>query len=172
MRLLTAFVGLCLMLAGPLAGTTNAQSCSPDITKPVISGMPADTLLTAESGVCGAFVSWTIPSATDNCELLSFNSNASTPGDFFGVGTTTVTYTARDTAGNVKASSFFITVTDDEKPAIHNLPTDTTISVISGTCAATYTWTAPTATDNCEVSSIIGSDASGDSFGKGSNTVT
>jgi len=172
MRLLTAFVGLCLMFAGPLADTTIAQSCSPDITKPVISGMPADTLLTAEPGVCGATVSWTIPTATDNCELLSFTANAATPGDFFGVGTTMVTYTARDTAGNVKASSFFITITDDEKPAIHNLPTDTTISVISGTCAATYTWTAPTATDNCEVSSIIGSDASGDSFGKGSNTIT
>ena len=170
MRLLIAFLGFCLMLAGPLVDTTYAQ-CSPDVTKPVIVDMPNDTTQTAEPGACGAFMDWDIPSATDNCELFFFNSNHAV-GDFFGVGITTVTYTAQDTSGNMKASSFFITITDDQNPGIIGLPSDTTISVIPGTCAATYSWTEPTATDNCEISSFTSDGTNGASFNKGTNTVT
>ena len=158
------------MLAGPLVDTTYAQ-CSPDVTKPVIVDMPNDTTQTAESGACGAFINWDIPSATDNCELFFFNSNHA-PGEFFGVGTTTVTYTAQDTAGNVKASSFFITITDDQNPGISGLPSDTTIAVIPGTCAATYSWTEPTATDNCGIASFSGDGTNGASFDKGTSTIT
>ena len=170
MRLLIAFLGFCLMLAGPLVDTTYAQ-CSPDVTKPVIVDMPNDTTQTAEPGACGAFMDWDIPSATDNCELFFFNSNHAV-GDFFGVGITTVTYTAQDTSGNMKASSFFITITDDQNPGIIGLPSDTTILVIPGTCAATYSWTEPTATDNCEISSFTSDGTNGASFNKGTNTVT
>ena len=43
------------------------------------------------------------------------------------MGTTTVTYTVTDLAGNTATSSFTVTVTDDEAPVISNVPADFTV---------------------------------------------
>lgn len=60
--------------------------------------------------LCGAQnVSWTPPTATDNCVDPTVVGSAS-PGDFFGVGLTTVTYTATDGAGNTDDCSFDILI--------------------------------------------------------------
>jgi len=93
----------------------NSATCSMTITvndteAPVISGCPGNIMVQAEAGGCDAVVSWTEPTATDNCGMQSFTSTHS-PGDTFGQGTTTVTYTAQDIHGNTSTCSFDVTVT-------------------------------------------------------------
>ncbi len=142
-----------------------------DNEAPAIAGTPANITQTADAGQCGAVVNYTAPTSTDNCAVTSFTSTHDS-GDTFVVGTTTVTYTAVDAAGNQTTSSFTVTVTDDEAPAIAGMPTNINISNDAGICGAVATWTDPTATDNCGVASFTGTHASGATFAVGTTTVT
>ncbi|WP_226742796.1 HYR domain-containing protein, partial [Polaribacter gangjinensis] len=83
---------------------------------------------------------WTAPTVTDNCSVSTFVSSHQ-PGDFFPVGTTTVTYTATDIHGNVITSSFTVTINDTEKPVISGMPSNITQNNDLGVCGATVTWT-------------------------------
>jgi len=98
--------------AADLAG--NTAQCSFNVTvndteDPVISGCPSDITVDNDPGICGAVVTWTEPTASDNCGIESFTSDYE-PGDYFPVGTTTVTYTATDIHGNTATCSFDVTV--------------------------------------------------------------
>ena len=104
MRLLNAFAGLSLLLASAATSTVSAQ-CPPDTEAPVISNMPANITGTADAGLCNTNITWTLPSASDDCELSSFTADAA-PGELFAVGITVLTYTAMDEAGNMAAASF------------------------------------------------------------------
>ncbi len=88
------------------------------------------------------------------------------------MGTTTVTYTAIDDAGNTTTSDFTVTITDDEDPAIADTPANITQTADAGQCSAVINYTAPTASDNCAVTSFSGDAASGDAFPVGTTTVT
>ncbi len=81
-----------------------------DDTDPVIAGCPANIDLVTAPGSTTAVATWTPPTATDDCALASLNSTHD-PGDTFTDGTTTVTYTATDDAGNTETCTFTITVT-------------------------------------------------------------
>ena len=170
MRLLNAFAGLSLLLASAATSTVSAQ-CPPDTEAPVITNMPANILQTAEPGICGATISWTIPTATDNCEVTSFSADQ-VPNDFYSVGITTVTYSAMDAEGNMSAASFTITITDDEDPSISDMPADISVNNDAGNCSAVVTWDAPSADDNCGISSLTSDHDSGDAFPIGTTTVT
>ncbi|MEW6249230.1 MAG: HYR domain-containing protein [Planctomycetota bacterium] len=87
------------------AGTADVN----DTTLPVITGCPADITVQAEAGTCAAHVSWTPPTASDNCGVASFTTTHE-PGALFQQGTTTVTYTARDRCNNEETCSFDVTV--------------------------------------------------------------
>ena len=93
-------------------------------------------------------MTWADPTSADNCGVTSFTSSHSS-GASFNVGTTTVTYTAQDAAGNTTTASFTVTVTDNESPVITGNPGDLSANNDAGICGAAVTWTAPTATDNC-----------------------
>ncbi|MBL7924995.1 MAG: HYR domain-containing protein [Bacteroidia bacterium] len=83
---------------------------------PVISNCPSTSSTPATTGLCGANVSWTAPTAADpdNCLApLSFTSSHN-PGDFFPIGTTTVTYTANDGVNPAVVCSFDVVVTPSE----------------------------------------------------------
>ena len=73
-----------------------------DITNPVISNCPVSF------SSCNP-VTWTPPTATDNCGTATV-SGSHTPGTNFPAGTTTVTYTADDGNGNTVQCSFDVTV--------------------------------------------------------------
>ncbi|MEC8597245.1 MAG: HYR domain-containing protein, partial [Bacteroidota bacterium] len=170
MRFLNAFAGLSLLLASAATSTVSAQ-CPPDTEAPVITNMPANILQTAEPGICGATISWTIPTATDNCEVTSFSADQ-VPDDFYSVGITTVTYTAMDAEGNMSAASFTITITDDEDPSISDMPADISANNDTGNCSSIVTWDAPSADDNCGISTLTSDHDSGDAFPVGTTTVT
>ncbi|MEN3010155.1 MAG: HYR domain-containing protein, partial [Candidatus Bipolaricaulaceae bacterium] len=100
----------------------NSASCSfqvrvVDTQPPVISGCPGDLTVYTGPGrtTCDQVAFWTPPTASDNCGVVSFTSTHN-PGDVFPVGTTTVTYTARDAAGNTASSRFKVTVVDNTPP--------------------------------------------------------
>ena len=133
-----------------------------DTDDPVINDCPNPQSVPNDEGLCGAFVSWPPPTATDNCGLRSFTSNYA-PNSFFPVGTTTVTYTAIDLCGNVTTCSFNILVEDLEPPWNMHCPGVIIKDNDLGICGAIVTWTA-TATDNCGVASIVSVPASGSEF--------
>ena len=87
MRLLNAFAGFCLLMAAAMTSPVSAQ-CPPDTEDPVITDTPANITASAEAGLCGATIDWTVPTATDNCEVTFFGANQ-VPGDFYAVGITT-----------------------------------------------------------------------------------
>ncbi|MBX2898917.1 MAG: HYR domain-containing protein [Cyclobacteriaceae bacterium] len=140
-----------------------------DTTPPVISGCPANINVSAAAN-CKAFASWTAPTASDNCAVQSFTSTHAS-GSEFNLGTTTVTYTASDAAGNLSTCTFTVTVTDTTPPVISGCPANINVSAAAN-CKAFASWTAPTASDNCAVQSFTSTHASGSEFNLGTTTVT
>ncbi len=142
-----------------------------DTEAPVISGMPDNIFMENEAGQCGAFATWTEPTAADNCGVTTIESTYQ-PGSFFLVGETTVAYTAVDAAGNETTASFTVTVEDTEAPIISVMPNDITAGNDPGQCGAVVTWTIPTASDNCSVTSLQSTHQPGEFFPLGETTVT
>ncbi|HNT80480.1 MAG TPA: T9SS type A sorting domain-containing protein, partial [Bacteroidia bacterium] len=107
------------------------------------AGCPSPVVQGNDFSQCGAVVSWTPPTAVDNC--VATVTSTHNPGDFFPVGTTTVTYTATDGCGNVGTCSFDVTVNDTEAPAWNDCPP---FGFIYTDCSNQYNFQ-PSATDNC-----------------------
>lgn len=141
-----------------------------DSEDPIINSMPANIVISAGIS-CDTIVTWSAPSATDNCGLLSLNPNISS-GSTFPIGVTTVTYTALDNASNSSNASFTVTVEDNTDPIISSVPSTINAVAVTGTCAQTVSWSIPGATDNCTLASFTSTHNPGDSFNVGTTTVT
>jgi surface antigen len=154
----------------------NSAACSFDVTVtdveyPTISGIPADFNVNNDLGLCSAVVTWTAPTADDNCAVDTLYSTH--PSGFaFPVGTTTVTYTAIDVNGLITTASFDVTVTDNEYPVISGKPGNFFYQNDPGLCTGVVTWNAPQATDNCGIQSFTSNYVSGFAFPVGTTTVT
>jgi len=81
-----------------------------DRTPPTFAGCPGNLSVDAWPGEASAVVTWTEPMATDALSGLASLSASHLPGTGFPVGTTTVSYTAADVAGNVAQCSFDVSV--------------------------------------------------------------
>ncbi|MCB0684572.1 MAG: DUF11 domain-containing protein, partial [Saprospiraceae bacterium] len=94
-------------------GTCTANVTVTDPLAPTFIDCPGDLTFDSQDGQCGAFVEYSTPSATDNCNdpAVIQTAGISNPG-FFPVGVTTQTYTATDAAGNSTVCSFTITIVD------------------------------------------------------------
>jgi gliding motility-associated-like protein len=142
-----------------------------DTVSPVITNCPADITQDNDAGNCSAVVTWTAPTFFDNSgsytTVWSHNS-----GDVFAVGTTTVTATVTDAAGNSTVCSFDVTVEDNEAPTI-TAPADVTVNADAGSCDALVsgvTLGTPAVSDNCGIASTTNN--TGTSFVLGTNTIT
>jgi flavin reductase (DIM6/NTAB) family NADH-FMN oxidoreductase RutF len=128
----------------------NTATCSFTVTVidnefPVITGCPSNQSANTAPGTCAANVTWTAPTASDNCPGVTLTATHS-PGSSFPKGVTTVVYTATDAAGNSVTCSFNVTVTDNQAPVI------TCPANITQNCEDDHTPTGAgtaTATDNC-----------------------
>jgi len=158
-------------VAGNIA-TANQTITVIDTTAPMIT-CPADiSLNSTTSPVCGANPSWTVPTASDNCDMNVQVTSSFTPGDFFPLGTTIVTYYAEDNAGNIDSCKFNVTISDMDVPVFTDCPTNMTIS-LGVNCDTIVTWTEPTITDNCDNNvSVVASPPLGTVFMAGTTTVT
>ena len=122
-----------------------------DAQAPSLTDMPGNITQSNDAGDCSAVVNWTAPNHSDNCSSVLSSTHDS--GDTFAVGTTTVTYTATDPAGNTASASFTVTVEDDEDPAITAASNQTVECDGAGNSTDLNAWLASnggaTATDNC-----------------------
>ena len=81
-----------------------------DTTPPIISGIPNDFTVIVPEGTLETQVTWIPPTATDNIDNTFFFSANILPGFTLGLGEHLVTYTAKDSSGNISTASFTITI--------------------------------------------------------------
>ena len=138
-----------------------------DTLPPVVS-VPANMTLEA-TGPSGAAASFST-SALDDVNGPLPTSNTPGSGSVFPLGTTTVTASATDSAGNTGSASFTITVRDTTAPVI-TVPANITVAATSGN-GATVTFST-TASDTVNGSLATNNNpASGSLFPVGTTTVT
>lgn len=138
---------------------------------------PANKVVGSDPNLCSATVSYSTPSASDNCALApnspSLQSGIAS-GGIFPKGQTTVVWRATDESGLTKTCSFRVTVNDTQAPNI-SCPAAQSVSTSAGSCSsASVTYATPTATDNCAPTPTvvrIGGLASGASFPLGITNV-
>ncbi|QQS45055.1 MAG: HYR domain-containing protein [Acidobacteriota bacterium] len=94
---------------GASTSTTAQAVLVRDSTPPVISNVPAN-ITTAATSPAGALVSFTLPSAMDLVDGPVAVTPDRASGSLFPVGTTTVTFTAKDSRNNTATASFNVTV--------------------------------------------------------------
>ena len=93
----------------------NSVSCSFDVTvndttdTQISNCSPTITISDFQPSTQDAVATWTVPTASDNCKVMTFDASHN-PGTRFPVGTTQVTYTAQDDAGNSTSCSFEVVV--------------------------------------------------------------
>ncbi len=139
--------------------TQNQNVIVADTQNPVVSGCPSDITVNNDPGTNGAVVTWTEPTANDNCSgVLAYDTRSHAPGSTFPVGATVVTYTFTDVASNTSTCTFTVTVIDNEPPEII-CPGTITVQCIENVPAAysslgSFTSAGGSATDNVGVISV------------------
>jgi X-Pro dipeptidyl-peptidase len=112
-----------LPVVGGYRALARTRAFTPEASAPVMSGMPTDVVVDAQSAA-GAVVSFALPTATDDetpdpevkCDPAS--------GTTFPVGATTVTCTATDAYGNASKHAFTVTVVGKgSPPPVNDQPT-------------------------------------------------
>ena len=137
-----------------------------DTESPVLT-VPANLTANAPANLCGAVVSFST-TATDNCGATVVASPAS--GSTFAVGTTTVSVTATDGAGNTSRRSFSVTVNDVTAPAV--VVRNVTVALNNGAASVTAAQVNNGSTDACAIASVALSRTSFDCSNIGANSVT
>ena len=124
-----------------------------DNTPPTWNGVgPAngDTLtVNANLGGCLAQVTWTVPTFTEACTPpAAVTPPVLGPGSSFNFGNTAVTYTAIDSAGNLRVHTFIVKVVDTQNPNAQ-CKNITTYLNGAGTTSITAAQVDNLSTDNC-----------------------
>ncbi|MCB9251617.1 MAG: HYR domain-containing protein [Flavobacteriales bacterium] len=167
----------------------NTSTCSFDVTvndneNPKITCFPSTTFNT-DPGECTFKIKNFSPFSnySDNCGIdpstfvIDYTGTQTLKDAVFSKGTTVVTFSVKDSSGNVGTCSFNVTVVDNEDPTI-NCVADQTRSTDNGKCTYTAVGTEfdPTSDDNCGVASLTNdytgtSSLAGAVFSKGTTTV-
>jgi hypothetical protein len=147
-----------------------------DTTAPTLTA-PAN--VTANTGVgatsCGTLVTDAqlgSASAADNAGSVSVARSGVPSGNIFPVGTTTITYTATDDAGNATQATQTVTVIDNTAPVV-TAPGPTSVNAgVSGQAAIPNVVASTTASDNCGPVTLTQSPLAGTLVGVGTHTIT
>ncbi len=134
--------------SGNTATATQVVTVTDD-QNPTIVALPSNIEVSNDANVCGATVTWTEPSAADNCSATIAQTSGLANGATFPIGTSTVGYTATDASGNTFAASFTVKVNDTQAPILVGVPSNVTVACSLVPIPATVT-----AADNCSGSEV------------------
>ncbi len=117
-------------------GNGNVSTCSAtvtvtDVTSPTFTYCPESITVDADES-CLGIATWSQPTATDNCGFSVSQTEGSDSGEYFALGTTTVTYLATDDSGLTAECSFTVTVQDVTPPTVACQPGEVAV-YLSGT---------------------------------------
>jgi hypothetical protein len=143
-----------------------------DTTAPVLT-VPTSTVFEAAAGPAGAVVDFgALVSATDLVDKTPSLACVPSSGSTFPVGTTTVTCTATDSAGNATSASFNVSVVDNVAPTL-NLPASPVFKVLQGPAGSVVDYASlVSATDLVDPAPTLScAPASGTTFPAGETTV-
>ena len=101
-------------------------SCTNDNEPPIIANCPTNITVPANNGI--GIATWSAPTATDNCGLVTFSSTY-LPGALFPLGVTTVIYTAGDMSGNGSTCAFNVAVVGVPECTTNAAPINLTTNV-------------------------------------------
>ncbi|XP_072044883.1 uncharacterized protein [Amphiura filiformis] len=120
-----------------------------DTRKPNIQSCPPDILTDVEVGSMGASVSWTEPSATDESGTVTLLAKSHSSEEYFGVGTTSVTYLYADPSNNIASCIFQIVArsVDTTPPVIVGCPSNINTFAEVGSPGIPVFWDIPAAID-------------------------
>jgi hypothetical protein len=168
----------------PVTGATSATPCPAglssdpgatacdDRTAPVISGTPSD-ITVAPQGQTGAAVTWPAPAAIDSHDGAVAVLCTPASGSTFAKGTTQVTCTATDAAGNSDATSFYVTVGQPSPPSFTSVPDSQQVQATGPNGATVIYNPAPAAQDAFgQALPVICTPASGSTLPLGQTKVT
>ena len=119
---------------------------------------------------CSAVVPFNV-TAADNCGAVT-PVCAPPSGSSFPKGSSTVTFSASDAAGNSSSCSFTVTIRDIQPPAIVCPASVTAVFSVAGSSTGTVNYPMPAASDNCAILSVACTPPSGSAFPLGTTTVT
>jgi gliding motility-associated-like protein len=120
-----------------------------DNTDPTIVA-PAAVTANLTTGCTATGISLGTPTTTDNCTVASVTNNAPTT---YPIGTTIVTWTVTDGAGNTATTTQLVTITDNTNPTI-TAPAAITATTNAGCTATGIVLGTPVTADNCTVASV------------------
>src|SRR5206468_2865001 len=150
----------------------NTSTCTFTVTvnetEPPVLVCPANVVTNTASGQCTQVVGYA-PAASDNCPGVTISCNPPT-GSSFSTGTTPVTCTAIDAAGNTSTCTFTVTVNETEPPVLV-CPANVVTNTAPGQCAQVVGY-APVASDNCPSVTVSCNPPTGSGFGSGATPVT
>lgn len=156
------------------SGNTAGCQTSVEITdaQPPSISCPANLVRNTDLGQCGATVSYSVPTFSDNCAgAFVEREGGGASGSFFPKGTNTVRWKVVDGAGLSVTCAFAVTVNDGQPPSI-SCPANVVRSTDVGTCAARVAYSV-SFSDNCSGgnASLVSGLPSGSAFPKGLTTV-
>lgn len=140
-------------------GSNNIGACTfsvnvQDLIAPSFSNTcPGNDTTSVNLGGCITSVSWVPPTFTDNCTVpltpAIYVTSSHPPGFFFPVGSTTVTYTAHDAAGNINNLCTFKIIVSDTLPPVPNCKNAMVTLGPGGTVIMPAAAIDNSSTDNC-----------------------
>ena len=129
--------------------TATQQVTVTDNEQPVLN-VPTALVAAATATECGTVLTFA-PAATDNCGGVTVVSSPAS-GSFFAVGTSTVTVTATDLAGNVRTETFGVTVNDQTAPTVQTRAV--TVTLVNGSATVTPAQVDNGSSDACGITSL------------------
>jgi hypothetical protein len=165
----------------PLGTTTVTctSSAGPDVsfsitvndTQPPTITVPANITRGNDPNFAGANVTYPAPTVSDNAPGVSAAVCNHPSASFFPLGTTTVTCTTTDKAGNTATGAFTVRVNDTQAPTVL-APSDRTVDAPAGSGGTNVDYPPPSVSDNAPGATVSCAPASGSRFSVGTTTVT